>query len=50
MAAVAILAQRVEDTEGQACVLTEVEAPPEELVDYIQGRVSTYILGYSKAV
>ena len=50
MPAVAILAPQVEDTEEQVCILTEIERMPDEIVKYIQSRVPTYKLKYSKTV
>jgi hypothetical protein len=50
MPAIAILAPHVEDTEDQVCILTEIESMPDEMMQYIQGRVPTYKLTYSKTV
>ena len=50
MPAVTILAPHVKDTEKQVCILTEIESMPDEVVQYIQSRVPTYKLKYSKTV
>ena len=50
MPAVAILAPHVEDTEEQVCILSEIERMPDEIIHYIQSRVPSYKLKYSKTV
>ncbi len=50
MSAVTILAPYVKDTEKQVCILTEIENMPNEVVQYIQSRVPTYKLKYSKTL
>jgi hypothetical protein len=48
MPAVAILAPHIEDTEAQVCILSEVESMPNEVTHYIQSRVPSFKLKYSK--
>jgi hypothetical protein len=50
MPVVAILAPKVEGTEGEACILSEITQLPEALLAYIQQRVPTFKLTYSKTV
>lgn len=50
MPVVTILAPNVEGTEGEICILTAIAELPEYLVTYIQGRVPTYKLKFSKTV
>ncbi len=50
MPAVTILAPHVKDTEKQVCILTKIKSMPDEVVQYIQSRVPTYKLKYSKTV
>ena len=50
MSAVAILAPNIEDTDNQVCVLSEIEDMPAEVLNYIQKRVPTFKLKYSKTV
>ncbi len=50
MSAVAILAPNIEETEKQVCVLSEIEALPIEVLDYVQKRVPTFRFKYSKTV
>jgi hypothetical protein len=48
MPAVALLAPHIEDTEEQVCILSEVEILPNEITHYIQSRVPSFKLKYSK--
>ena len=48
MAAVALLAPNVEETEDEVCVLSNVKKLPSEVLAYIQKKVPTYRLKYSK--
>ena len=50
MPAVAILAPNIEDTDNQVCMLSEIEDMPTEVLNYIQKRVPTFKLKYSKTV
>jgi hypothetical protein len=50
MPVVAILAPKVAGTEGEICVLSEITELPEALLAYIQQRVPTFKLTYSKTV
>ena len=50
MPVVAILAPHIEDAENQVCVLSGIVGLPEEVRDYIQKRVPTFRLRYSKTV
>lgn len=50
MSAVAILAPSVEDTDNQICILSDIVELPENVLSYIQKRVPTFILKYSKTV
>jgi len=50
MPVVAILAPKVEETEGQICILSEITELPEDVLAYIQGRVPTFILKFSKTI
>ncbi len=44
------LVSHVEDTEEQVCILSEIERMPDEIIHYIQSRVPSYKLKYSKTV
>jgi hypothetical protein len=50
MPVVAFLAPSVEGADDQVCVLSDVVALPKDLLGYVQKRVSTYQLSYSKTV
>ena len=50
MPVVALLAPKVEESEGAICVLSGITELPEPLLSYIQGRVPTFKLKYSKTV
>lgn len=46
----AVLAPHIDDTEGQVCILTDIGSMPAEIMNYIQNRVPTYKLKFSKTV
>ncbi len=48
MSVIAILAPTVSDTEGSVCLLSNIEYLPKEVYVYIQTRVPTFQLRYSK--
>jgi len=48
MPVVAILAPKVEGTEGEICILSGITELPEAILAYIQGRVPTFQLKFSK--
>ena len=50
MPVVAFLAPSVEGADDQVCVLSDVVALPKDLLGYVQKRVPTYQLSYSKTV
>jgi hypothetical protein len=50
MAVVAILAPKVEGTAGEICILSEITGLPEAVLAYIQGRVPTFKLKFSKTI
>ena len=50
MSVVAILAIHVEDTENQVCILSDILELPEMVLSYIQKRVPTFKLKFSKTV
>jgi len=50
MPVVAILAPNVEDTDNQICILSDIVGLPEEILSYIQKRVPTFKLKYSKTI
>jgi hypothetical protein len=50
MPVIAILAPKVEDTAGAICVLSEIMELPEAVLAYIQGRVPTFKLKFSKTI
>ena len=50
MPVVAILAPQVEGTEGEICILSEITELPEAILAYIQGRVPTFKLQFSKTI
>jgi len=47
---VAILAPKVEGIEGEICILSEITELPEAVLAYIQGRVPTFKLKFSKTI
>ena len=48
MPVIALLAPKIEDTEDQVGVLTGIDSLPEDILRYIQNRVPTFKLKYSK--
>jgi hypothetical protein len=50
MPVVAILAPQVEGTEGESCILSGITELPEAILAYIQGRVPTFTLKFSKTI
>ena len=50
MPVVSVLAPKVRDSLGQVSVLSGITDMPEEVVAYIQGRVPTFKLKFSKTV
>ena len=50
MPVVALLAPQVVGTEGESCILSGITELPEALLTYIQGRVPTFKLHYSRTV
>ena len=50
MPAVAILAPNIEGTDNEICILSDIVGLPEVIIGYIQKRVPTFKLKYSKTV
>jgi len=50
MPVVTLLAPYINDTENQVCLLSEIKRMPKELKEYIQKRVPTFKVKYSKTV
>ncbi len=50
MPVVALLAPHIDDTENQVCILSGIERIPREIAEYIQKRVPTFKVKYSKTV
>ena len=50
MPVVAILAPQVEGAEGEICILSEITELPEAILTYIQRRVPTFKLTFSKTI
>ena len=50
MPVVTILAPKVEGTAGEICILSEITELPDAVLAYIQGRVPTFKLKFSKTV
>jgi len=48
MSVVAILAPKVEGTDNEICILTNIRHLPKDVIAYIQRRVPTFKLKYSK--
>jgi len=48
MPIIALLATDVDDTEGQVCVLSDIDDVPHEILSFIQSKVSTFKLKHSK--
>jgi hypothetical protein len=44
----ALLAPNVEDTEGQVCVLSDIDDIPQKVLSFIQSKVPTFKLKHSK--
>ena len=47
MPVIALLAPKVKDTEEQICVLSDIEAIPQNILSFIQQRVPTFKLKHS---
>ena len=50
MPVVAILAPKVAGTEGEVCILSDITELPEAILAYIQRRVPTFKLTFSKTI
>lgn len=50
MSVIALLASNVEDAPGETCILSDVVDIPNNILSFIQKRVPTYKLRYSKTV
>jgi len=50
MPVIAILAPKVEGNAGEICILSEITELPDAVLAYIQGRVPTFKLKFSKTV
>jgi hypothetical protein len=50
MTVVTLLASHVAETENEVCVLSDVQELPAHILSYIQKRVPTYRMKYSKTV
>jgi len=50
MPVVAILAPNVDDTDGEVCILSDIVGLPVDILGYIQKRVPTFKLKFSKTV
>ena len=48
MPAISLLAPHVDDTEDQVCLLSGIENLPKEVLSFIQNRVPTFKLKFSK--
>jgi len=48
MPVIALLAPNVDDTEGQVCVLSDIDDIPQEVLSFIQSKVPTFKLKNSK--
>lgn len=48
MPVIALLAPNVDDTEGQVCVLSDIDDIPQKILTFIQERVPTFKLKQSK--
>jgi hypothetical protein len=48
MTVIALLAPNVDDTEGQVCVLSDIDDIPQEVVSHIKSKVPTFKLKHSK--
>ena len=50
MPVIALLAPKVDDTEDQVCILSGIDDIPKEVLSFIQSKVPTFVLKYSKTV
>ena len=50
MPVVTILAPKVEGADGEICLLSEITELPDAVLAYIQGRVPTFKLKFSKTI
>lgn len=50
MPVIAILAPKVEGLKGTVCILSEITELAEDVLSYIQGRVPTFRLKFSKTI
>jgi len=50
MPVVAIMAPKVQGAEGEICILSEITELPDPVLAYIQGRVPTFKLKFSKTI
>jgi len=50
MPVIALLAPKVDDTEDQVCILSGIDHIPNEVLSFIQSKVPTFVLRYSKTV
>jgi len=50
MPVITILAPKVEGADGESCMLSEITELPEAILSYIQGRVPTFKLKFSKTI
>ena len=50
MPKIELLAPKVDDTEDQVCILSGIDYMPEQVLSFIQNKVPTFILKYSKTV
>lgn len=50
MPVVTLLAPHVEGTENEICILSDIQELPEDVLSYIQKRVPTFKLKFSKTV
>jgi len=50
MPVIALLAPTVDDTEDQVCILSGIENIPKKILSFIQSKVPTFVLKYSKTV
>jgi len=50
MPVIALLAPKIEDTEDEICILSDIEGLPKDVLSYIQKRVPTFKFRYSKTV
>ena len=50
MPVVAIVAPNIENTDNEICILSDIVSLPEVIIGYIQMRVPTFKLKYSKTV